>query len=777
MPVRGLDGYLQERGLIKEAPLSALSQTRIGIDANSYLKRLLLAKDPVTSDTFVAAVGGVPLALGVEIERDLKSLEKAGVKPVFVFNGLSPRDFDKPFILDEHKSLRRSQAWDNYEQGRVQHAQQLFADSAPVIPQDVMRIVHRLFKQRSVEFVVAPYLAWAQLVYLERHERAYVHSIYGASELFMFDGVERVILDINFATSTISFATKQSILQDLALSHDQLLDTAILAGFEHTQPFPALPFDMNNFSFPNVATFVKQRGSGVAAIMAYRDHPPIFGWSDHFARARCMIKFSLVLVAQEGRVLPLPLVLPPPASPASTVVVTAADVPADLADIFSPHLPDEVYYQVFRGLVGPQVITPLASGVLYEAAPLCGSTPEYEIYIKNLTELAQSPRCVALALVSSVLHPSWAVKEVYASYYFNPPQMCPIRHGLAPTNAFIESVTKWNVDARFVENELRRQASSTIDLSLCLGGTSDPIHAQRTIIPKNSEKLLEKKDEIVANALWRFLELRSFLTASHQHTPYAAALYQAMKLSKVNDKFQEALYLAIELLRGGALHNGRIGTRLYSGGPNFNGAEEDKRSMLLVMRVLSIVPLSFHPGPWAGPVSRELLVFNSFLRATSRSMRTLLEATALNILLRSDARRAREDYLDIALSLPFQTDTNTGMGILFKAFGDTVCHMAGGVDVVMRAGTGTVGADAEEKEAVRSAKEQTLELLTDAFPNVKNVAAELQRGLRFWHLIMLAVRFLRQYQGNGQAIQPDLVAQFEAADAWLKPFSVTEAKA
>lgn len=170
-------------------------------------------------------------------------------------------------------------------------------------------------------------------------------------------------------------------------------------------------------------------------------------------------------------------------------------------------------------------------------------------------------------------------------------------------------------------------------------------------------------------------------------------------------------------------------------------------------------------------------------------MRTLLEATALNILLRSDARRAREDYLDIALSLPFQIDTNTGMGILFKAFGDAVCHLAGGVDVVMRAGSGTTGATPDEREAVVQAKEQTLELLTGAFPNVKNVTAELQRGLRFWHLvrfsfrpfatstetddgaqIMLAVRSLRQYPGG--AITVDLAHQFEAADAWLKPFSV-----
>ena len=116
-------------------------------------------------------------------------------------------------------------------------------------------------------------------------------------------------------------------------------------------------------------------------------------------------------------------------------------------------------------------------------------------------------------------------------------------------------------------------------------------------------------------------------------------------------------------------------------------------------------------------------------------MRSLVESVALNLLLRSDARRSREDYVDISLSLPFQTDTNTGMGILFKAFGDTVCHMAGGVEVVPRAGAGTTGASVEEQKVVGAAKEQTLSLLDEAFPNVKNVTAELQRGLRFWQVV------------------------------------------
>ncbi|KAM0755876.1 hypothetical protein T439DRAFT_295879 [Meredithblackwellia eburnea MCA 4105] len=779
MPVRGFDVYLRERGLLKEAPLASLNGSRIGIDANNYLKRLLSTREPAVSDAFLAATGGSPLTINADIERDLKILETVKVKPIFVFNGITPKEYERPFSSDEHKGWRRNQGWDRYENGSLPEAQYEFAQSQPTIPQDVTRAVHRLFKPRAVEFVVAPYLASGQLVYLERHERQYVHSMFGSNELFMYEGVDKVILDINFVNSTIVFASKAAILADLGLSPDQFLDVAILTGFEGSPTFPPLASDPHQFNFQGAVQLVKSRGSGVAAIQQFRDWPPVRDYVDQFARAKCMIKFSLVLVANEGRVLPLPLVLPPPAplnplpnstntTPTSPNVITAADIPSDLDNIFSPHLPSEVYYQLFRGLVAPALLNPLASGHYIESTPLCGGTAEYEAFVRQLTERPNSPRCVALALTSSVLNSFWAKRPVTAYYYFNPNQGTLIPHSAPATLSFIESVAKWNVDARYVENELRRQSSSTIDLSLCLGGTSTTNYAQRTIVARNNDKLLEKKDEIVANTLWRFLQLRSFLTASHQHTPHAQALYMAMKASKVNDKFQDALYLAMELLRMKALHNGKIGQRVYTGGPNFpQGSEEDKQNMLLVIRVLSIVPLSFSPGPWTGPLSRELLVFNSFLRATSRAMRNLLEAVALNILLRSDARRSREDYVDIALSLPFQQDTNTGMGILFKAFGDTVAAICGGLDVVLKVGKGE--GTSEEKAVVKDAKEQTIDLLKDAFSNVKNVKLELQRGLRFWQLMMLAVRSLKSVQG---AIEPELVAQFEAADSWVQAFAV-----
>ena len=189
--------------------------------------------------------------------------------------------------------------------------------------------------------------------------------------------------------------------------------------------------------------------------------------------------------------------------------------------------------------------------------------------------------------------------------------------------------------------------------------------------------------------------------------------------------------------------------------------------MLLVMRVLSIVPLNFkvrqvflsffffglegrslrrfhdqnrttahsrrlmriiftisQPMPWSAPLSRELLVFNSFVRSLTRALRTLLEVTSLNMLLRNDARQARDDFLDITLSLPFQTEVNTGFGILAKVYLDALTHINNGARVRDPTAPG-----------VQVAKEMALDLCEETFPGVKSPKLEVERGFRFWDLV------------------------------------------
>lgn len=73
------------------------------------------------------------------------------------------------------------------------------------------------------------------------------------------------------------------------------------------------------------------------------------------------------------------------------------------------------------------------------------------------------------------------------------------------------------------------------------------------------------------------------------------ALHASYAAAKVNDRFQESLYLVLELLRAGVVHGHRWGgpdAEPLSGGPSF-GTEEEQSSTLLIMRVLSVLPLAF----------------------------------------------------------------------------------------------------------------------------------------------------------------------------------------
>lgn len=76
------------------------------------------------------------------------------------------------------------------------------------------------------------------------------------------------------------------------------------------------------------------------------------------------------------------------------------------------------------------------------------------------------------------------------------------------------------------------------------------------------------------------------------------AMQAACHSAKVNDRFQESVYLVLELLRAGVVHGHRFGQGILSGGPSY-GDENEQKSALLIMRVLSVLPLQFRvSGIW-----------------------------------------------------------------------------------------------------------------------------------------------------------------------------------
>lgn len=201
--------YLQHhKQLVQSLPLSTLSETRLGIDAAFYLSQVL---DPPSSSTnassasvavkepLLAATGGVPLSLAARVENDLRVLEKLRIKPVFVFPGLLPRKGSRnhgpggvgpaggpggpvpnsPQVGNMNQlnvnlgvthggeyaeeMKERREAWELYERGETDQAELLFSGRSGITHWELWRSVLRMFRNRNVEFLVAPYTATAQV--------------------------------------------------------------------------------------------------------------------------------------------------------------------------------------------------------------------------------------------------------------------------------------------------------------------------------------------------------------------------------------------------------------------------------------------------------------------------------------------------------------------------------------------------------------------------------------------------------------------------------------
>lgn len=207
---------------------------------------------------------------------------------------------------------------------------------------------------------------------------------------------------------------------------------------------------------------VKYYKSGHAAVSAFAEQPQVkqIQYTDTYARTRSTIKYSLVL-SSDGTVVPLPLANPSPQSHGHQGHhhPTAADIPVDLHDIFTHRLPDEIYFYLSRGLLGPQALVWLTTYQIVENPPLDnGETTEYRRFVKEvITDGQTGPRATALALISSVLNSFWSKRNIVGHFWFEQGPQKPILHNSAQTVQLAERVSGWHVPYAIVEEELRRQ--------------------------------------------------------------------------------------------------------------------------------------------------------------------------------------------------------------------------------------------------------------------------------------------------------------------------------
>lgn len=108
-------------------PLATLSGAVVGIEAAHYLNRLLTTAP--TKEPLVPALGGVPLGLKGQIERELEMMATMRIKPFFVFSGMEYPVQEKPVGELREAARINAEAWGLYNQHKAVEAVETFGSS------------------------------------------------------------------------------------------------------------------------------------------------------------------------------------------------------------------------------------------------------------------------------------------------------------------------------------------------------------------------------------------------------------------------------------------------------------------------------------------------------------------------------------------------------------------------------------------------------------------------------------------------------------------------
>lgn len=658
----------------ESCPFTEFEGCTIAIEANAYLQRLL--STPPSREPLLAALGGLPFALDTHIKHELDTFHSAQITPVFIFDGLHLGKRHSPFEDRERGAINNGAAWELYAQHQAEKAVDAFGKSGYAQPEDLYALLLKVLKENNVEFQVAPYSAWGQLAYLARQGRDFVDAVAGSFEILLL-GVDQMITKIDFDSRTFGFVQRKQLVLELQhVSDEMFVDAAMLAGSAVLPTIPILSRQNSRTGSAKIQRAVdhmKGVGStGVAVCLNYENDADMknLDYLDRFKRARLALKHQVVLTA-DGKVQPF----------------EADQLPNDAHEFLGQQLPEELLFYLSKGAVSPHLLNQLASGQIYEVTPVDGG--DSEAYKTLVAEKLTGVRQMALATLASGLHRGYLYREYRLSCWFAADAGLKFKLnevGSSPGRL----LTQWNVPETTLAEKAALKSSPT-SIVAAMRALSDLTFASKTITPKSKQepRLLRSKAEVESNALFRFLHLRGYLDEKHQLTAWGKVLATtcAHLDSAISASSDEAALLAIELLRYDLLTSSNMFPN-YSGAPLRGSGKApssilvcersctdyptdfDKDNTLLLSRIACLGKLHHQSIGFTGPLSRHLLGYTSIINAVRQSLRDLLEASLMSLLLLGDAERDRPDLGDLGVDLPFLLPYDCALGIAMKHYLD-----------------------------------------------------------------------------------------------------------
>ena len=370
--------------LAKTFDLTWLKDCTIGIDAAYFLESLRL-QEPLLS-----GLGG-SLALESLLIKAVRDMQSFGLSLHFVFDGLDTGNTNDSIAESKRASELATSAFEQSGRGQSSLASQTFKAAGFSDTTTLFEIMKKTLHEIKVPFIVAPYSALGQLVYLEQSPSQFIDAVLGSSELFCF-GIDKVITRISPETSQFTWIKRQDCLDELGnVPVPTFVDILLLAGSNILPQFPPISNLAVYPKGPSIRLLTELLAScgGSGARLCATDPvsklQDMDAYFDRYKRALTIVRHHVVITA-EGDVGPL----------------NKERAPDDTHLCIGVRLPEELYMYLSRGMVRPRVLNWLTTGTVLITQPLAGG--DSEVY-QDLVKTKLDPlRRQALSLLSEPIH-------------------------------------------------------------------------------------------------------------------------------------------------------------------------------------------------------------------------------------------------------------------------------------------------------------------------------------------------------------------------------------
>ncbi|KAI6912685.1 hypothetical protein D0869_08702 [Hortaea werneckii] len=741
----GFKDYITTHNLQTWGSLSEFTGTRLAIDAEDYLHTLLT--NPQTREPLLPALGGLPFALQKHVDESLQGFKDAGIDVVWVFNGLQSESQSGEAVDEWRKASEGlSHAWRVYDEGKGDEAVVAFGKSCTYKTAHITRSLLSHLHDKSQTILVAPYTAAAQCVYLE--STSHVDAIAGSASALIF-GAERVITTFDFSSQRIAWAELRTLSGKFMLNKPAFEDLMLLSGCIDIL-LPCLPELEPQDGITRIqsarAMLTRFRDDGHAAALSVAQNSqmarpptadpsptPAMQYLDSFRRAKYAIRHAVHLT-HEGHVTPF----------------AAEKLPNDAHDFVGQRLPEEVYYYLSRGLIGPRVLNWRTSMSVTETPPLDGlGVGMYRDVVRG--KGMNGLRAQALALLTKSLHRYYQKTDVDLVCWFNEAEKRPL--GIPDLSEPSANADTWHVKETSLPKASSAGSASTqlsplnTPILYAISSLAEETAAKATKTPRTDFSTLSSPTELITNTTWRFLHDRGYINPDHSLSAWGKALKTSLDyaqqhnlLSKTTSpiEIEEALLMAYELLRLEILTTKPLFPTTQLSGAPLRGTDTDKANTLLISRVASLGLFKHAAIGYTGPLSRHLLAYQQLTSLLRSGLRDLLEMHAANIFLSGSADRKTAGsptvLTEVGSRLPLARDPDLGLSLVVKSYLDELSN------------------EPERRSDIRA-----------WFNHAEDVEGDLGKCWGVWEAINAGVQ-----AADSSVVNNETRKVFATADEWLK---------